>query len=48
MTTENRTKRPNKAGRTILIVIFLLALVAGAYFLSVTGSSKMRWLPSMT
>ncbi len=32
MTTENRTKRPNKAGRTILIVIFLLALVAGAYF----------------
>jgi len=32
VTTENRTKRPNKAGRTILIVIFLLALVAGAYF----------------
>lgn len=32
MTTENRTKRPNKTGRTILTVFFLLALIAGAYF----------------
>jgi len=32
VTTENRTKRPNKTGRKILTVILLLALAAGAYF----------------
>ncbi|MEL7646187.1 MAG: efflux RND transporter periplasmic adaptor subunit [Anaerolineaceae bacterium] len=32
MTIENKTKHPKKLGRTILTVVFVLALVAGAYF----------------